>query len=91
MHLSIVREGLYSTFAQRNVVPAQYWRDEARIQDYLSINTFLKDINNERVGDEEVTLPDGGRTVGEDEPDPRNETYKVNFSSLTNLVMFRFR
>jgi palmitoyl-protein thioesterase len=89
MHLSIVREGLYSSFAQNNLIPAQYFRDEARIDKYLAINTFLRDINNERVGDKEVgPVPEGAV----DEPvEPRNATYKANFASLKNLVLLRFR
>ncbi|KAL8286246.1 hypothetical protein RQP46_004734 [Phenoliferia psychrophenolica] len=88
MHLSVVREGIYSSFAQNKIIPAQYFRDEARIDDYLAVNTFLKDINNERVGDRQVNLPDA---LGEDDKaEPRNATYKANFASLTNLVLLRF-
>lgn len=84
MHLSIVREGLYSSFAQRNIIPAQYFRDEARIDDYLAINSFLKDINNERVGDKEV-----GPVAQSKER--RNKTYRTNLASLSQLVLLRFR
>ncbi|KAK4706167.1 palmitoyl-protein thioesterase, partial [Phenoliferia sp. Uapishka_3] len=120
MHLSIVREGLYSNFAQHKIIPAQYFRDEARIHDYLSVNNFLRvssphnansiwwaehgrhaltpfrlttqDINNERVGDKEVGPPadNAGLFDEEDNPEPRNETYKENFSALENLVLLRF-
>ncbi|ORY59910.1 Alpha/Beta hydrolase protein [Leucosporidium creatinivorum] len=97
MHLSLVREGLYSSFAQHNILPAQYFRDEARIDDYLRVNQFLKDINNEREGDEQAGGPpeEGTETRAlmgedEDEPEPRNQTYKDNFSSLQNLVLLRF-
>lgn len=93
MHLSIVREGLYSGWAQSHIVPAQYFRDEARIDDYLSVNEFLKDINNERVGDKEVgPVPDRTRRNGDEPaPAPRNATYKANLASLSNFVMLRFR
>ncbi|GAA5893104.1 hypothetical protein JCM6882_003887 [Rhodosporidiobolus microsporus] len=92
MHLSLVREGLYSSWAQHQVIPAQYWREQERVDEYLKVNTFLKDINNERVGDEQ---PDEGEEddewvmVGE-EDEPRNATYKENFSSLNRFVMLRF-
>lgn len=96
MHLSLVREGLYSSWAQNNILPAQYVRDEARIDDYLRVNTFLKDINNEREGDEEVGPPEGeGASAsgqgGDDKPEPRNATYKANLSAIKNLVLLRFR
>jgi palmitoyl-protein thioesterase len=91
MHLSIVRWGLYSSWAQSNIIPAQYVRDEARIDDYLRVNTFLKDINNERVGDKQVGPPDVLDERDEpEEPEPRNATYKANLSSVKNFVMFRF-
>jgi palmitoyl-protein thioesterase len=96
MQLSLVREGLYSSWAQLNILPAQYVRDEARIEDYLKVNQFLRDINNEREGDEQVGVPEEGEersraVLEEDEPEPRNQTYKDNFSSLKNLVLLRFR
>ncbi|KAM0753272.1 alpha/beta-hydrolase [Meredithblackwellia eburnea MCA 4105] len=100
MHLGIVREGLYSNWAQSNIVPAQYFRDEARLDDYFAVNNFLRDINNEREGDEEVgPVPDElvvPRTAGatkkmdDDEPEPRNATYKKNLESLSNLILLRF-
>ncbi|POY75349.1 hypothetical protein BMF94_1578 [Rhodotorula taiwanensis] len=94
MHLSLVREGVYSTWAQRNIVPAQYFRDPERIDEYFERNEFLRDINNERVGDRQPygRSPAGesafSRADGDDEP--RNETYKANLSSLDRFVMFRF-
>lgn len=45
MHKSIFMNGLYSSFGQHNIIPAQYLRDEARIDEYLANNLFLKDIN----------------------------------------------
>ncbi|GAA5895722.1 hypothetical protein JCM5296_007403 [Sporobolomyces johnsonii] len=95
MHLSLVREGVYSSWAQHNILPAQYFRDEARIDDYLRVNRFLKDINNEREGDEEVGPVPGtdGAWIweeGEEKNKPRNQTYKDNFSQLNKLVLLRF-
>lgn len=91
MHLGLVREGIYSSWAQNNIVPAQYVRDEARVDDYMRVNKFLKDINNEREGDEQVGPPSGGEKLGKDPGEPRNATYKANLSSLKNLVLLRFR
>ncbi len=90
-----VREGLYSPYAQRNIIPAQYMRDEARIDQYLRTNHFLSDINNERIGDNQVgPLPEDHRpslSAGEDdEPAPRNATYKENLAGLSKLVLLRF-
>lgn len=100
MHLSLVRSGLYSTWAQRNLIPAQYVRDDARIDDYLRVNEWLKDINNERMGDRQVGPP-SPLTVGapaaaavdndDNDAEPRNATYKANFQRLDNLVLLRFR
>ncbi|GAA5843722.1 hypothetical protein JCM11251_003475 [Rhodosporidiobolus azoricus] len=97
MHLALIKEGLYSSWAQHQVIPAQYWREQGRINDYLKVNTFLKDINNEREADKQ---PDDGSDSEEDEEgwymvstakdEPRNATYKENFSSLNRFVMLRF-
>ncbi|GJN91896.1 hypothetical protein Rhopal_004921-T1 [Rhodotorula paludigena] len=88
MHLSLVREGLYSSWAQHNIVPAQYFRDSARIDEYLEGNEFLRDINNERVGDLQPYAEELSRSYGDAEP--RNETYRKNFKQLDRFVMFRF-
>jgi palmitoyl-protein thioesterase len=89
-----VREGLYSPYAQRNIIPAQYMRDEARIEQYLHTNKFLRDINNERPGDDHVgPIPEDQRptlAAADDEPEPRNATYKQNFLGLSKLVLLRF-
>jgi hypothetical protein len=42
-------ESSSSTWTERhNIIPAQYFRDPDRIQEYLDRNDFLRDINNER-------------------------------------------
>ncbi|KAK4046632.1 hypothetical protein OIV83_005915 [Microbotryomycetes sp. JL201] len=87
MHLSLVREGMYSSWAQHNIVPAQYFREQARIDDYLAVNQFLADINNERVGDEQV---DVFKDLAGAQGEPRNSTYKHNFASLNKLILLRF-
>jgi palmitoyl-protein thioesterase len=49
---SIAREiasrAVYSEFVQSRVVQAQYFRDVARLEEYLEAVRFLPDINNER-------------------------------------------
>ncbi|SCZ91484.1 BZ3500_MvSof-1268-A1-R1_Chr1-2g01440 [Microbotryum saponariae] len=91
--LSLLKNGLYSSWAQQNLLPAQYVRDEARIEDYLKVNVFLKDINNEREGDRKVGPPKDGEVVGvrvRDQGEGRNQTYKRNFARLEKLVLLRF-
>jgi palmitoyl-protein thioesterase len=41
------RAGVYSAWAQNNLVQAQYFRDHMRYSTYLQVNTFLADLNNE--------------------------------------------
>ncbi|EJD52643.1 alpha/beta-hydrolase [Auricularia subglabra TFB-10046 SS5] len=65
------KAGIYTTWAQHNLIQAQYYRDELRLDAYLRQNTFMTSINNEL-------------------PDLRNETYKQNFASLSNLVLIMF-
>ncbi|SCV68042.1 BQ2448_163 [Microbotryum intermedium] len=89
--LSLLQNGLYSNWAQQNLLPAQYVRDEARIDDYMNVNTFLRDINNERIGDREVGPPkDGGEGFKQGNDEGRNQTYKANFAELEKLVLLRF-
>ena len=95
-HSALVKNGIYSSFAQNNLIFAQYFRDEVQIDKYLNGNNFLRDLNNERIGDREVGPPSSAsrslrRFDQGDEPiEPRNQTYKDNFSSLQRLVLFRF-
>jgi hypothetical protein len=47
-----LRGGVYTDYAQSNVVTAQYFRDPTKLENYekyLESNRFLPDINNERV------------------------------------------
>ncbi|KAK4052262.1 hypothetical protein OIO90_004484 [Microbotryomycetes sp. JL221] len=83
MQLSLVRQGMYSTWAQKNIIPAQYFRDPNKFDEYLKVNEFLKDINNERLMDSQTNADDG-------DDRPRNPTYKHNFSSINKLVLLRF-
>ncbi|KAF7315260.1 Palmitoyl-protein thioesterase [Mycena indigotica] len=42
-----VKSGVYSSWAQSNLVTAQYFRDPANLEEYYASNTFLTSINNE--------------------------------------------
>jgi len=44
---SAVRAGVYTSWAQHNIIQAQYFRDQDNIASYLRSNTFLTSINNE--------------------------------------------
>jgi palmitoyl-protein thioesterase len=82
MHLSLVHSSIYSTYAQTNIIPAQYFRNyasEEEMEKYYAGNEFLRDINNERSTD----------TRGEPSQ-ARNATYKENFESLNKLVLLQF-
>ncbi|KAF9071026.1 palmitoyl-protein thioesterase [Rhodocollybia butyracea] len=41
------KQAVYSTWAQNNLVQAQYFRDPANLDTYISANLFLPSINNE--------------------------------------------
>jgi len=43
-----LRAGIYTGWAQQNIVQAQYYRDPAQLERYLESNHFLASINNER-------------------------------------------
>ena len=88
-----LRAGAWTPYAQSNVVPAQYFRNQASIQDYLEHDSFLRDINNERQND---TQPVSGArsswkryTSAANQP-PRNESYVHALQSLENFVLFAF-
>lgn len=44
----MVRKSVYSDFVQRRIVQAQYFKDPARMDEYMEKSIFLADINNER-------------------------------------------
>ncbi|KAH8918060.1 alpha/beta-hydrolase, partial [Atractiella rhizophila] len=79
----LARSGVYSSYAQREILPAQYFRNEAELEKYWAANHFLKDINNEREGDGHV------ESFGSAD-EKRNETYKENLLTVNNFVMFNF-
>ncbi|TFK90400.1 alpha/beta-hydrolase [Polyporus arcularius HHB13444] len=41
------RGGVYTEWAQHNLVQAQYYRDPEQLETYLNSSTFLADVNNE--------------------------------------------
>ena len=43
-----LRTQTWSSFVQKNLVPAQYFRDPENLQPYLEYSNFLADVNNER-------------------------------------------
>lgn len=47
--------GAYTDFAQRQLVQAQYFRDPARLGDYLAASRFLAAANNERAAERNAT------------------------------------
>ncbi|KAF8520395.1 alpha/beta-hydrolase [Hysterangium stoloniferum] len=44
---SVISTGVYTEWAQTNVIPAQYFRDSKQLPTYLASNHFLTAINNE--------------------------------------------
>ncbi|KAH7313181.1 Alpha/Beta hydrolase protein [Rhexocercosporidium sp. MPI-PUGE-AT-0058] len=44
----LLRSNTWSSFVQSRLVPAQYFRDPAQLDDYLEHSNFLADVNNER-------------------------------------------
>ena len=52
---SAARRGVYSSYAQKNLVQAQYFRDPARLDVYLQTNSFLTGINGEVAETRNVT------------------------------------
>lgn len=69
------RNGVYTAWAQRNLVQAQYYRDPANYATYLNHSLFLADINNE---------------VDVESRRERNTTYAKNLGTLENFVMVLF-
>jgi palmitoyl-protein thioesterase len=85
-----LKVGVWTPYAQNGVVPAQYFRNQAKIEEYLAHSSFLKDINNERAND---TQPISGADVGTSDNKEyisRNETYKQNIADLNNFVLLAF-
>ncbi|KAI1365596.1 palmitoyl-protein thioesterase 1 [Xylaria arbuscula] len=46
--MALLHSNTWTSFVQSRLVPAQYFRDPADLDSYLSYSNFLADINNER-------------------------------------------
>ncbi|KAI2629404.1 palmitoyl-protein thioesterase 1 [Xylaria nigripes] len=46
--MALLHGNTWTSFVQNRLVPAQYFRDPADLDDYLTYSNFLADINNER-------------------------------------------
>ena len=46
--IGLLKRNTWSAFAQRKLVPAQYFRDSEDLESYLEYSNFLADVNNER-------------------------------------------
>jgi hypothetical protein len=70
------RVGIYTTYAQTHLVQAQYYRDAERLDQFMEMNEFLRDLNAEKKGTgEKLTWEEkGGKGV----------------SGLDNLVAIMF-
>ncbi|KAH9441495.1 hypothetical protein MJO28_015479 [Puccinia striiformis f. sp. tritici] len=93
LHKLIESGTVYGTYAQQNVIPAQYFRDQSNLRPYMDHNEFLRDINNERGNDTQPIDSGSDPTAPEEDGSeyyPRNQTYKHNFQSLNNFIMFKF-
>ena len=43
----VIKSNAYTSYAQHNIVQAQYYRDTNNLEAYFEANSFLADINNE--------------------------------------------
>jgi palmitoyl-protein thioesterase len=59
------KAGIYTTWAQTHLIQAQYYRDGARLDEFLFRNTFIRDMNGEGVLDPEAERGDGGNGLGQ--------------------------
>jgi len=58
-----IKDGVYSTWAQNNLIQAQYFRDPTQLDTYLEANHFLPSINNEVPGSRNKTYADNLATL----------------------------
>jgi palmitoyl-protein thioesterase len=73
------RVGIYTTYAQTHLVQAQYYRDAERLEEYLEVNEFLRDLNGEKKGQD-----------GEQGELTKKEEGGHGLSGLENLVAIMF-
>jgi palmitoyl-protein thioesterase len=69
------RSGIYTNWSQAHLIQAQYYRDPARIDEFLQVNTFLRDLNGE--------VPDG-------DSETSRHLERKSLDGLDNLVAVFF-
>ncbi|ORY32620.1 palmitoyl-protein thioesterase [Naematelia encephala] len=72
------RAGIYTSWAQSHLVQAQYYRDPARLEEFLDTNSYLRDLNAE-----------GYRLASEGEPGGIQDGGK-GLRGIENLVAVLF-
>lgn len=50
------RLGIYTEYSQDHLVQAQYYRDVERLDEFMAVNTFLRDINGDPKGMNDTAL-----------------------------------
>ncbi len=70
------RGGIYTKWAQEHLIQAAYYRDPARLDEFLTTNTFVRDLNAE-----------GKYLAGED---GKKEAGGNGLRSLTNFIAVMF-
>lgn len=75
------RTGIYTKWAQTHLIQAQYYRDPARLDEFLFSNTFVRDLNAEGILDDD---PDS------DEPPTGRERGGKGLGKLENVVAVAF-
>ncbi|KAL7006748.1 hypothetical protein EMMF5_003634 [Cystobasidiomycetes sp. EMM_F5] len=85
-----LKTGAWTSYAQNNIIPAQYFRSQARINQYLAHFNFLKEINNERLNDLQPALSHRLDLLDESDDPPRNKSYYKSVTALNNFVLFNF-
>jgi palmitoyl-protein thioesterase len=66
--------GIFTTYAQTHLVQAQYYRDVERLDEFMEVNEFLRDLNGEKNGKHPTEKESGG----------------LGLSGLENLVAIMF-
>jgi len=80
MARSLALKGVYLSWIQNKVIQAQYFNDPNNHDTFLKQSIFLADINNAHPT----------RSDDDEMPIGKNETYKLNLSSLNKFVMVKF-
>lgn len=81
------RAGVYTAFAQRRLIQAQYYRDVDRLDEFLTLNTFLRDLNAEGILDDDGEPT--GREHGGRGLDKLENLIAVNFLNDTTVFPAR--